>query len=733
MCIPRWSFALLLAIAVLLPTSAKAQTYTAVSGTVLDPNGLPYSGALITFSLTAHSGQATITPCVVSPCPVHVPGTAQADATGKFTVTLLANGSMLPAGIQWTIGVTEPGVPLPWGTGPQQFTYTFTASGSSMDLSAAMSALAPALTHTIMSSGVPNPAFAIYASPFCGTNSNCLPVNDDTQIVWNSATYSAGSPDVACAGCTFVNKAAPAGDVGRIFYATNVTYPGYTSQLTSTLTCPQTTIKTVTDAHDVVLNANCSTNSVADTPIVWGDDDSSLLATAWNAAVAACTTLQLPGINAQGNGPAAMLVQQAEFNTAAGTPTRANCGLGAEAQRSGIGVHGVDISASYILPTPNFSFPTCTFGLSGEACFGSVNDGANLTDWSIWGGGYSNPSGATSNVIMDIDAQAAVTPQSGNNTLSRINIMGWGAGSSGIGIGLLLEGGVTLNGLVNVDGAGMIGVEARGPIQALTQLEAYDNWNANLAVVGTGAIVTSTGGNYGVTGAASDPCDVRVSEGTFHSIGDFIGGGLTQAVAQNGVCAGFSGAGTVYLDHTTVDIGSSNGTAVYINTTADSAYLQNSKLNGQYALYNSGKAFDLGGNVPTATTAVYTCSACVGLFGSASITGTLQTASNITPSTGWGTSGAAGNGVSAVSGDSHAEYFTVTAAGTPTANPQIAIVFPTSFWQAAHCQANEISSTGTNGFSDTIQSTLPTATGVTLTWEGTPVSGSTYTFVLMCQ
>ena len=144
--IPRWSFALLLAIAVLLPTSAKAQTYTAVSGTVLDPNGLPYSGALITFSLTAHSGQATITPCVVSPCPVHVPGTAQADATGKFTVTLLANGSMLPAGIQWVIGVTEPGVPLPWGTGPQQFTYTFTASGSSMDLSAAMSALAPALT-----------------------------------------------------------------------------------------------------------------------------------------------------------------------------------------------------------------------------------------------------------------------------------------------------------------------------------------------------------------------------------------------------------------------------------------------------------------------------------------------------------------------------------------------------------------------------------------------------------
>ena len=158
------------------------------------------------------------------------------------------------------------------------------------------------------------------------------------------------------------------------------------------------------------------------------------------------------------------------------------------------------------------------------------------------------------------------------------------------------------------------------------------------------------------------------------------------------------------------------------------------KANGSgynFNLVSGASAFDQGRNCLSGGAGMLTGGGA--MFGSASITGTLQTANNITPSTGWGTSGAAGNGVSAVSGDSHAEYFTVTAAGTPTANPKIAIVFPTSFWQAAHCQANEISSTGTNGFSDTIQSTLPTATGVTLTWEGTPVAGSTYTFAVTCQ
>lgn len=63
-----------------------------------------------------------------------------------------------------------------------------------------------------------------------------------------------------------------------------------------------------------------------------------------------------------------------------------------------------------------------------------------------------------------------------------------------------------------------------------------------------------------------------------------------------------------------------------------------------------------------------------GPFMRGSINGTALAASNITPSTGWGTTGAAGNGVSAVSGATVSESFTITAAGTPGASPTIEAV-----------------------------------------------------------
>lgn len=108
-----------------------------------------------------------------------------------------------------------------------------------------------------------------------------------------------------------------------------------------------------------------------------------------------------------------------------------------------------------------------------------------------------------------------------------------------------------------------------------------------------------------------------------------------------------------------------------------------------------------------------------------------QIATNITPSTGWGTTGAAGNGVSAASGTSQSERFTITAAGTPTANPTVAITFPQAFWVAPQCTAQQIGGTGaiqaltTDGTEST--------TAVTLTWHGTPAAASTYTIQVNCK
>lgn len=564
--------------------------------------------------------------------------------------------------------------------------------------------------------GPATPEFAIYVSPFCGGASNCYPVYDDGQVVWNNATYSSGSPDVACSACTFT-----ASDVGKIFFATNVLYPGYTSQLTSVVSCPQTTIKTVTDSHDIVLNANCTANSITETPIIWGSDDSTNLATAWNAVVAACSTLQLPGINAESNGPAVMLVQQAEFNTSAGTPTRANCGLGAEAQRSGIGIHGVDISASYLIATPNFNFSTCTYGISGKACLASVNDGANFTDFSIWGGGVSNPSGATSNVIMEVDGVASVTPTSGNNTLSRINIMGWGAGSAGIGVGLQLDGGTLQCQSVNVDGAGMdaVKVTGSGSAQGCSLLTAFDTWDDNIVVTGGATFSTSTG-IYGITGNSSGGCAVGVTGGgTWASTGDFIGN--VSVGPSNGICVGYAasigvGAGTATLFGTTVSMGNVLGTAAYIGSSNGKLYASASAFtitgSGSTGVYNTGSFFDLGGNRVSGPTN-YACVTCVGLFGSPSITGVTLATTGVALTSGWGS----GTTVSAASGDSHSFSFTITLAGTTT-TPVATVTFPTPYLVAPkNCIAQ--TPAGTDPLAGTVTVGTPSATAVTFSYTGT--------------
>ena len=319
----------------------------------------------------------------------------------------------------------------------------------------------------------------VYAAPSCGSQTNCYPIKDDGQVVWESANWSAGSPNVNCPACTFTSA-----DVGKIFFGTTASHFGYSFQLTSIVTCGQTTIASVTDSHDIVLSAPCADASGGDSPIIWGSDDSAPLASAWTAAVNSCSTLQLPGGNAEGNGPAVMLVQQAEFDTPAGNPSRATCSLGTEALRSGLGLRGVDISSTVIVPTPNFSFASCTYGLSGNGCFGSINDGGNLSDFTIWGGGNSAPTGGNNAVVMDLNAQVAVSPTSGNNAIHHVVLQGWGAGVTGIKIGVLIEGGTEVCDGLDEDGVGVIGVEVASGFNSCSQLQAYDNWFNNLAVVG---------------------------------------------------------------------------------------------------------------------------------------------------------------------------------------------------------------------------------------------------------
>lgn len=153
--------------------SSAAAQLTTVSGTVTDPNNIPYAGGQLKVQLVAAAGgavtgQPTVTvsnqaQCVSggfgsSPCQVPFQGTVgsfQLSPTGTFTVNLQDNTLVTPAGTQWLFTVTiAPGVPPPLGFGPQTCIAQLTISGPTQSVSAAVSAVCPALTTLTTATGI---------------------------------------------------------------------------------------------------------------------------------------------------------------------------------------------------------------------------------------------------------------------------------------------------------------------------------------------------------------------------------------------------------------------------------------------------------------------------------------------------------------------------------------------------------------------------------------------------
>jgi hypothetical protein len=689
----------------LLPTSAKAQTYTAIAGTIVDPNGLPYAGALVTFSLTPHSGQATITPCKVSPCPVAIPGTAQADATGTFTVTLLANGSILPAGTQWVLGVTEPGVPLPWGTGPQQFTYTFTASGASQNLSAAMSALAPALTmqgYQPPPGPYPGPVFNILLYGGKGDLRTCTVTTNSTVTI----TGAGANP------CSFT-----AADVGKIAWVMN-------PSTNATICASQTQANSITGQGGTTATLlHACTASLAATAVAYiGTDNYTPLQKMATAIIAANGGVgYAPSGNFLVAGPASGNVLA--FNvTSAVTGTVSLKGNG-EFDTVFYPAPWIRTSESFAGELFNFDNQSAAviqdLGINGYG-FGKSNDqGLGLIgaqNGQVDRIAIENYNWADSNCYYDDPSVALGIPAWFNYSICdsiQYPSIGWTNANIAI---------------PSISAFDLVADVISGPLDMNVAQPATVNilhgvYLANAAglsdvgLIGLAPISLTNLATLNVTNV--QVCSNGQSGYLFYNASAFITMHLSGVSVDSAACPA---AGT-----NVTDVGvEASGARVSVQTSELNANGTGSNFN----LAAGAQAFDLGGpNTVSGGAGILTGAGA--LFGSASITGTAQTAANITPSTGWGTAGTAGAGVSAVSGDSHAEYFTVTAAGTPTANPTIAIVLPTPFWQAPHCTASQIGGTGI--FSDVTQSTLPTSTGLTLTWQGTPTAAQTYLFSVSCQ
>lgn len=142
----------LLFLSLLLALPAWAQ-FTTVTGTVTDPNGLPYAYGTIA-SAIASSG----TPQFTATAALYIQPTQATglDTTGTFQMRLADVTALTPGGstYSFTVCSSQGSVPFSFGKGPQCFTINgVSISGSSQDIGATLRAAAPALTVTFAGGG----------------------------------------------------------------------------------------------------------------------------------------------------------------------------------------------------------------------------------------------------------------------------------------------------------------------------------------------------------------------------------------------------------------------------------------------------------------------------------------------------------------------------------------------------------------------------------------------------
>ncbi len=138
----------------LFPFSLYAQ-FTEVSGTITDPNGVPYAAAVVQATFMPSGGSPTLNG---AQCCANAAATTRSN--GAFSMDLADNNVVVPGGSQWRFTVSlSPGVLPPLGTGPQSFSVTLTITGATQSITAQLTAAAPALTQGSFGGGAVSSVF----------------------------------------------------------------------------------------------------------------------------------------------------------------------------------------------------------------------------------------------------------------------------------------------------------------------------------------------------------------------------------------------------------------------------------------------------------------------------------------------------------------------------------------------------------------------------------------------
>jgi hypothetical protein len=440
--------------------------FTTITGTVTDPNGLPYDCGTISAVLVVPGGTSPSLNGVgfsgsMSPVGLGCSTTPGTGPSGSFSFRVGDNGVILPAGTQWRFTVNiAPGVVPPAGFGPRSFVVT-TAINCSTNTPATCTANTIDLSTTLSGSAL---ALSRISS---GTGSLAKNVVDPTNTAFAGGakfdahlsaqpTFTNTSNIVTCPDCNFTGTdflSRPIAKIGEFVFGTNgTTDVSFGTAVTITPECVIQSIDSATQIHMGVIGSpatpcNATATTAASGYIAFGDLDtapstatqSTLNDPLFAAATVAannCIPLGMPG--------GAALAEQAVFNV----QQTGQCGSAPylTALRQGFTVFGQGAAATLVIPTPNFKASTCNPG-----CFLSALN-MNARDFQILGLGNSTP-GAGFNGKSAVYMAGASLNGGSTYDLHHLILQGWGASQTGF-VGLDIGHGVANS----IAGGYMVGV-----------------------------------------------------------------------------------------------------------------------------------------------------------------------------------------------------------------------------------------------------------------------------------
>jgi len=339
-----------------LPVNAQ---FTLVSGTVTDPNGLPWACGTISATLINNNGvSATLNGQIIqgftAPVKLGCPTDPTTSRTAGFFQMQLADNTVIKCGIAtcgiqttWQFTVNTTGIAPPQGTGPQSFSQAFTISGATQTLTftnvpalslssgaSPASFSANAILATAPKYNLPQPAKWVCDATFNGTTTVTTPgtdipflATDSFAIVWGGTAFCGGNPQTSIT--TLTAGTCPGGAAGCV-------------------------TATFVSAHQITLSiasGSCTpTTGQGGCALVWGPDHTAAVQSAWNDAVAGCGMLYIP--------------QNVIFTSVITATSLCPATDGVNDNPSGLGVMGAGPNAMFLF-APGFNFSTPMFGVTG--------------------------------------------------------------------------------------------------------------------------------------------------------------------------------------------------------------------------------------------------------------------------------------------------------------------------------------------------------------------------------